>query len=61
MSKYNEQRIFSSLKILENGTPLPLSVEYKDIDAAMLKWVEDDLNIVFEGEKIPTFKLLFVM
>ena len=53
----NEQRIFSSLKILENGTPLPLSVEYKDIDAAMLKWVEDDLNIVFEGEKIPTFKL----
>ncbi len=52
-----DQRINSSLKILENGTPFPLPVEYKDIDAAMLKWVEEELNVVFEGKKLPTFKL----
>jgi hypothetical protein len=56
-NKGNEQRIFSTLKILENGTPLPLPVEYKDIDATMLEWVENELKISFEGEKLPTFKL----
>ena len=46
-----------SLKILEKGTPLPLPVEYKDIDAAMQEWVDKELNIVYDGEKLPTFKL----
>ena len=52
-----EQRYDMSLKILEKGTPLPLPVEYKDIDACMQKWVEDELNIVYDGIKLPTFKL----
>lgn len=46
-----------SLKILEKGTPLPLPVGYKDIDAAMQKWVEDELEISYENTKLPTLKL----
>ena len=42
----NAQRFDMSLKILEKGTPLPLPVEYKDIDAAMQEWVDKELNIV---------------
>ena len=53
----NAQRFDMSLKILDKGTPLPLPVEYKDIDAAMQEWVDKELNIVYEGEKLPTFKL----
>ena len=53
----NERRLDMSLKILEKGTPLPLPVEYKDIDAAMQKWVEEQLHISYEGEKLPTFRL----
>lgn len=53
----NAQRFDMSLKILEKGTPLPLPVEYKDIDAAMQEWVDKELNIVYDGEKLPTFKL----
>lgn len=53
----NAQRLNMSLKILEKGTPLPLPVEYKDIDAAMQEWVDKELNIVYDGEKLPTFKL----
>lgn len=52
-----EQRNDMSLKILEKGTPLPLPVEYKDIDACMQKWVEEELKIVYDGIKLPTFKL----
>lgn len=53
----NERRLDMSLKILDKGTPLPLSVEYKDIDAAMQEWVDKELHIVYDGEKLPTFKL----
>ena len=53
----NAQRFDMSLKILDKGTPLPLPVEYKDIDAAMQEWVDKELNIVYDGEKLPTFKL----
>lgn len=52
-----ERKLDMSLKILEKGTPLPLPVEYKDIDAAMQEWVDKELNIVYDGEKLPTFKL----
>ena len=52
-----ERRYDMSLKILENGTPLPLPVEYKDIDSAMQKWVDEELTITYDGVKLPTFKL----
>ena len=53
----NDQRLNMSLKILEKGTPLPLPVEYKDIDACMQEWVDKELNIVYDGEHLPTFKM----
>ena len=53
----NAQRFDMSLKILEKGTPLPLPVEYKDIDAAMQEWVDKELELVYDGERLPTFKL----
>ena len=53
----NAQRLDMSLKILEKGTPLPLPVEYKDIDAAMQEWVDKELELVYDGERLPTFKL----
>lgn len=53
----SERRVDMSLKILEKGTPLPLPVEYKDIDICMQEWVDKELNISFEGEKLPTFKM----
>lgn len=52
-----ERRYDMSLKILEKGTPLPLPVEYKDIDSAMQKWVDEELTITYDGVKLPTFKL----
>lgn len=53
----NAQRFDMSLKILEKGTPLPLPVEYKDIDAAMQEWVDKELKLVYDGECLPTFKM----
>lgn len=42
--------------ILENGTEFPKPLKYSDIDAAVQKWVED-IDVVYEGEKLPTYRL----
>lgn len=42
---------------LQNTTFLPQTVEYKDIDNAFTKWVDEELRIVFEDEVIPTYAL----
>ena len=52
-----ERRRNMSKIILEHAPNFPLSVEYKDIDEAFQKWVENDLDIEYDGKKIPTFKL----
>ena len=52
-----ERRRNLSKMILEHGTPLPKGVKYKDIDDAFDRWVEDSLNISYNGVKLPTFKL----
>ena len=44
-------------EVLKDSTPLPLPLEYDDIDQEFKKWVEDDLTIEFEGQKIPTIAL----
>ena len=56
-SKGIERRRNMSKLILEHGTPLPLSIEYSDIDEAMFKWVDDNITIVYNGKRIPTYKL----
>ena len=51
-----ERRRNMSKIILEHAPNFPLSVEYKDIDEAFQKWVENDLDVEYDGKKIPTFK-----
>lgn len=52
-----EQRRNMSKIILEHGTPLPKPIEFSDIDMAMFKWVEDKMDIAYDGKKLPTYKL----
>lgn len=52
-----ERRRNMSKIILEYGTPLPKSIEYSDIDEAMFRWVEDKIRIVYDGKRLPTYKL----
>ena len=52
-----ERRRNMSKLILENGTPFPKSIEYSDIDEAMYKWVDEKIRIVYDGKRLPTYKL----
>ncbi len=52
-----ERRRNLSKIILEHGTPTPLPVEYEDIDKAFFKWVDEKLDVVYNGQKLPTYKL----
>lgn len=44
-------------EILYNGTPFPKPVEYSDIDNEFKKFVEEKLQIVYDGKIVPTFTL----
>jgi hypothetical protein len=52
-----ELRRNSTKKILENGTPFPKELEYKDIDDAFKNYVVEDLNMEYDGTILPTFTL----
>ena len=52
-----ERRRNMSKMILEKGTPFPKAIEYSDIDNSMFKWVEDHIQIVYDGKRLPTYKL----
>ena len=52
-----ERRRNMSKLILENNTFFPKSVEYVDIDKAFFNWVDKKLDIVYNGQKLPTYKL----
>lgn len=52
-----ERRANIAKEILKDSTPLPHGVEYQDIDEEFKRWVEDDLDIDFEGSKVPTVAL----
>lgn len=55
---YGTERRQNLMKeVLKDSTPLPLPLEYDDIDQEFKKWVEDELTIEFEGQKIPTIAL----
>lgn len=53
----NERRLEMLSDILNGGTFLPKTVEYKDIDEAFKKWVEEKLYITAEGKEVPTMVL----
>ena len=52
-----ERRRNMSKMILEKGTPFPLPIEYSDIDNAMFRWVEEHIQITYDGKRLPTYKL----
>lgn len=52
-----EQRLDTVSNILKDSTLFPKTVEYKDIDKAFTKWVEDEIKIVFEDKILPTYAL----
>ena len=52
-----QQRLSYVKEILKDSTFLPKTVKYRDIDEACVKLVDDELNIVFEEEQLPTYAL----
>jgi len=53
----NERRANLAKEIVKDSTPLPLPVGYSDIDEAFKAWVEEDLSVSSDGEKVPTVAL----
>jgi hypothetical protein len=52
-----ETRLNYSKEILRDSTPLPKTLEYRDIDETFKEWVDKDLELVFEDTKLPTMSL----
>ena len=52
-----ERRRNMSKMILEHGTPFPKGVELKDIDQTFKEWVENSLDVSYNGKKLPTFRM----
>lgn len=42
---------------LSNSSPLPNTITYEDIDKEFKKWVEEEIVIISDGERIPTYTL----
>lgn len=42
---------------LSNSSPLPMPLNYEDIDKEFKRWVDEDLEIVADGKRIPTYTL----
>lgn len=53
----DNRRMEISKTIANNSTPIPLPLEYEDIDKEFNKWVKEELYITFENEPLPTFAL----
>lgn len=57
-SSYGKERREEIAKgTLNESTPLPKPISYKDIDESFTKWVDEELKVTFEGELLPTFTL----
>lgn len=52
-----ERRRNMSKIILERGTPFPKEVTLSDIDECMYEWVDKAIDLVYDGKKLPTYKL----
>lgn len=53
----NEERYKLLKDVMKNGTLLPKTVNYKDIDSAFKNWVEEKLKISFNNKILPTMVL----
>ena len=52
-----ERRRNLSKIILDKGTPFPKPITYQDIDKSFFDWVDEKLDISYDGKKLPTYKL----
>jgi len=52
-----ERRRNIAKEMLKDSTPFPNPLEYKDIDEEFRRWVEEDLDISYDGERLPTIAL----
>ena len=52
-----ERRRNFAKEILYKGTPFPKTLEYEDIDKAFSDFVDKELEIEFDGNRLPTFSL----
>ena len=52
-----ERRRNLAKEVLQDSSPLPQPVVYKDIDKAFHEWVDKELDISFEGKRLPTMDL----
>lgn len=46
-----------SEEVMADTLTLPLPLEYEDIDKEFKEWVDKDLEIIFEGDRLPVFTL----
>lgn len=53
----NEERYKLLKDVMKNGTLLPKTVDYKDIDSSFKTWVENELKISFNNKILPTMVL----
>lgn len=49
-----ERRENLTKEVLKDSTPFPSPVVYEDIDREFKKWVEEQLDMNFEGKNLPT-------
>ena len=52
-----ELRLNYDKEELKDGTPFPNPLTYEDIDREFKKWVEESLEISYEGKRLPTMTL----
>ena len=52
-----ERRENLAKEVLQNSSPLPSPLTYEDIDKEFKKWVEEEVIISFDGNRIPTYAL----
>ena len=52
-----ELRLNFDKEELKDGSPFPNPLTYEDIDREFKKWVEDSLEISYEGQRLPTMTL----
>lgn len=56
---YGTERRKNIAKIkMENAVDFPKSVEYSDIDQEFIKWVEEKIDLTYDGKKFPTINMI---
>ena len=54
----HERRKNLTKEVVQDATPLPMPLEYEDIDKEFIRWVDEDLKMNFDGVNLPTYTFL---